>query len=312
MVTVYYGETLAAYGFGEGHPFGPDRLDAFWNAARQSGLDRKVELASPVSASREELENFHTQTYIEKLIRLSAAGSGTLDCGDTPAFPGIYESALVVAGSVLDGARRIMSGETDRVFVPIAGLHHARRDTAAGFCAINDIGILIEGLRREHGIRRIAYVDIDAHHGDGVFYEYEEDPDIYIADIHEDGRYLYPGTGFSSETGTGVAKGSKLNLPLSPPNVQDRDFFNAWKKIEDFLTLAKPEFIILQAGADSVLGDPITHMALTPDAHAHATRQLCQIADEHCQGRLLVTGGGGYNRGNIAKTWTAVLEALIG
>ena len=312
MVTVYYGETLAAYGFGEGHPFGPDRLDAFWNAARQSGLDRKVELASPVSASREELENFHTQTYIEKLIRLSATGSGTLDCGDTPAYPGIYESALVVAGSVLDGARRIMSGETDRVFVPIAGLHHARRDTAAGFCAINDIGILIEGLRRAHGIRRIAYVDIDAHHGDGVFYEYEEDPDIYIADIHEDGRYLYPGTGFSSETGTGIAKGSKLNLPLSPPNVQDRDFFNAWKKIEDFLAMAKPEFIILQAGADSVLGDPITHMALTPDAHAHATRQLCQIADEHCQGRLLVTGGGGYNRGNIAKTWTAVLEAMIG
>lgn len=312
MVTVYYGETLAAYGFGEGHPFGPDRLDAFWNAARQSGLDKKVELASPVSASREELENFHTQTYIEKLIRLSAAGSGTLDCGDTPAFPGIYESALVVAGCVLDGARRIMSGVTDRVFVPIAGLHHARRDTAAGFCAINDIGILIEGLRRMHGIRRIAYVDIDAHHGDGVFYEYESDPDIYIADIHEDGNYLYPGTGFSSETGTGVAKGSKLNLPLSPPNVQDKDFYNAWKKIEDFLARVKPEFVILQAGADSVRGDPITHMALTPDAHAHATRQLCRIADEHCQGRLLVTGGGGYNRGNIAKTWTAVLEALIG
>ncbi|MFW2437747.1 MAG: acetoin utilization protein AcuC [Arenicellales bacterium] len=311
MVTVYYGETLAAYGFGEGHPFGPDRLDAFWNAAIQSGLDTKVKVVSPVSARKEELEYFHTHAYVEKLIRLSASGSGTLDCGDTPAFPGIYESALVVAGCVLDGARRIMSGETGRVFVPIAGLHHARRDTAAGFCAINDIGILIEGLRRAHGIRRIAYVDIDAHHGDGVFYEYENDPDIYIADIHEDGNYLYPGSGISSETGTGPAKGSKLNIPLSPPNVQDEDFFNAWKKIEDFLAMTKPEFIILQAGADSILGDPITHMALTSDAHAHAARQLCRIADEHCQGRLLVTGGGGYNRGNIAKTWTAVLRAMI-
>jgi acetoin utilization protein AcuC len=105
---------------------------------------------------------------------------------------------------------------------------------------------------------------------------------------------------------------SKLNLPLSPPNVQDSDFYPAWKKIEDFLANAKPEFIILQAGADSILGDPITHMALSPDAHAHATRQLCRIADEHCQGRLLVTGGGGYNRKNIADTWTAVLEAMIG
>lgn len=311
MATVYYGKKLASYGFGEGHPFGPDRLDAFWNAARQSGLDKKVEIASPVSASREELETFHTHTYIEKLIRLSATGSGTLDCGDTPAYPGIYESASVVAGCVLDGARRIMSGKTNRVFVPIAGLHHARRDTAAGFCAINDIGILIEGLRREHGIKRIAYVDIDAHHGDGVFYEYEDDPDICIADIHEDGNYLYPGTGFSSEVGTGNAIGSKLNLPLTPPHVQDEDFYKVWEKIEDFLSTAKPEFIILQAGADSILGDPITHMALTPSAHAHATRQLCRIADEHCQGRLLVTGGGGYNRGNIAETWCAVLEALI-
>ncbi len=311
MVTVYYGEALAAYGFGEGHPFGPDRLDAFWNAAKQSGLDRKLEVAPPVIANREELEYFHTQTYIEKLIRLSAKGSGTLDCGDTPAYPGIYESASVVAGCVLDGARRIMSGKTDRVFVPIAGLHHARRDTAAGFCAINDIGILIEGLRKEHGIKRIAYVDIDAHHGDGVFYEYEDDPDIYIADIHEDGNYLYPGTGFSSETGTGKAKGRKLNLPLTPPNVQDRDFYKAWNRIEAFLTKVRPEFFILQAGADSIFGDPITHMGLTPDAHSHATRQLCRLADEHCQGRLLVTGGGGYNRDNIAKTWCAVLEALI-
>ncbi|MCK5360482.1 MAG: acetoin utilization protein AcuC [Gammaproteobacteria bacterium] len=311
MTTVYYGKALAAYGFGEDHPFGPDRLDAFWNAARKSGLDRKVEIASPVSASKEELEFFHTQSYIEKLIKLSATGSGTLDCGDTPAYPGIYESAAVVAGCVLDGARRIVSGDTNRVFVPIAGLHHARRDTAAGFCAVNDVGILIEALRKNHDIQRIAYVDIDAHHGDGVFYEYENDPDIYIADIHEDGNFLYPGTGSSSETGTGAAKETKLNLPLTPPHVQDADFYQAWEKIEDFLVDASPEFIILQAGADSILGDPITHMALTPAAHAHATRQLCRIADEHCQGRLLVTGGGGYNRQNIARAWTAVLEAML-
>ncbi len=311
MTTVYYGKALAAYGFGEGHPFGPDRLDAFWNAARKSGLDKKVEIASPVSASKEELEFFHTQSYIEKLIKLSATGSGTLDCGDTPAYPGIYESAAIVAGCVLDGARRIISGDTNRVFVPIAGLHHARRDTAAGFCAVNDIGILIEALRKSHDIQRIAYVDIDAHHGDGVFYEYENDPGIYIADIHEDGNFLYPGTGSSSETGTGAAKETKLNLPLTPPHVQDADFYQAWEKIEDFLVDASPEFIILQAGADSILGDPITHMALTPAAHAHATRQLCRIADEHCQGRLLVTGGGGYNRQNIARAWTAVLEAML-
>jgi len=311
MATVYYGEALAAYGFGQGHPFGPDRLNAFWNTACQSGLDSKVQIAPPVSASKEELELFHTPSYIEKLIRLSAEGSGTLDCGDTPAFPGIYESASVVAGCVLDGARRIMNGKTNRAFIPIAGLHHARRNTAAGFCAVNDIGIVIEDLRRNHNIKRIAYVDIDAHHGDGVFYEYEDDPQVFIADIHEDGHYLYPGTGFRSESGTGRAKGSKLNLPLSPPRIHNADFFPAWEKIESFLATARPEFIILQAGADSILGDPITHMGLTAEAHGHATRQLCKIADELCQGRLLVTGGGGYNRSNIAQAWTAVLRALI-
>jgi acetoin utilization protein AcuC len=171
MITVYYGKELAAYGFGEGHPFGPDRLDAFWKTACKHNLNTQVTVASPVSSSIDELEYFHTHDYIEKLKRLSETGTGFLDCGDTPAFPGIFNSASVVAGSVLDGARRIMSGRTKRVFVPIAGLHHARRDTAAGFCAVNDIGILIEELRRNHDIQRIAYVDIDAHHGDGVFYE---------------------------------------------------------------------------------------------------------------------------------------------
>ncbi len=311
MISVYYGEQLAAYGFGTDHPFGPDRLDAFWHSACEQQLDSDVSVIKPVSASREELEFFHTHDYIEKLARLSALGTGMLDCGDTPAFPGIYQSASFVAGSVLDGASRIMSGRTKRAFIPIAGLHHARRHTAAGFCAINDIGILIEVLRRRHSLQRIAYVDIDAHHGDGVFYEYENDPEVFIADIHEDGHYLYPGTGFSSETGKGPAKGSKLNLPLTPPGVHDSDFFQAWEKIEAFLQKAEPEFLILQAGADSIMGDPITHMALSPDAHAHATASLCRIADEHCDGRLLVTGGGGYNRGNIAKTWTAVLKALI-
>ena len=311
MTTVYYGEALAAYGFGEDHPFGPDRLDAFWKSACQSGLNNKVQVASPVSASKEELELFHTPSYIEKLIRLSAKGSGSLDCGDTPAFPGIYESACVVAGCVLDGARRIIDGKANRAFIPIAGLHHARRNTAAGFCAINDIGIIIEELRSNHNIRRIAYVDIDAHHGDGVFYEYENDAEVFIADIHEDGNYLYPGTGFRSETGKEKAKGTKLNLPLTPPRVHNEDFFPAWNEIESFLATAQPEFIILQAGADSIFGDPITHMGLTPEAHSHATRQLCKIADQHCQGRLLVTGGGGYNRKNIADAWTAVLRALI-
>jgi acetoin utilization protein AcuC len=196
------------------------------------------------------------------------------------------------------------------VFVPIAGLHHARRDGAAGFCVFNDIGVLIEALRRRHGIRRVAYVDIDAHHGDGVFYGFEDDPDLIFADIHEDGRYLYPGTGAADETGKGAAKDTKLNIPMEP-GADDATFHRVWPRVEEFVRAGKPEFIILQAGADSLAGDPITHMLYTPAAHAHAATRLCALADEFCQGRIIATGGGGYDRANLAAAWTNVVEAML-
>jgi acetoin utilization protein AcuC len=200
-VCVTIGDQLARYGFGEGHPFGPDRLGAFWTEAQAQGLDRQLIQCLPGSAGRELLERFHTPEYVERVISQSATGEGYLDCGDTPAFPGIYEAACTVVGSVLDAVERIMKAECRHAFVPIAGLHHARRDSAAGFCVFNDCGIAIETLRLQYGLQRIAYVDIDAHHGDGVFYSFEEDADLIFADLHEDGRVLYPGTGAAEETG---------------------------------------------------------------------------------------------------------------
>ena len=222
----------------------------------------------------------------------------------------MYEAAATVVGSVLDGLQHILAGDCQRVFVPIAGLHHARRDSAAGFCVFNDIGVLIEALRRRHGIQRLAYVDIDAHHGDGVFYAFEDDPDLILADIHEDGRFLYPGTGAASETGTGKARGTKLNLPLEP-GADDVAFHRVWPRVEEFVRAAKPQFIILQAGADSIAGDPITHLRLSPAAHAHAAARLCVLADEFCQGRLMALGGGGYNRANLAAAWSEVLKSML-
>ena len=310
-VRTYHGAALAAYGFGQGHPFGPDRLDAFWKEMTKRGLDRLCDIGAPVSCSEDELALFHTTAYIARVKHQSQTGEGYLDYGDTPAFPGVFEAASVVVGSVLDGMEKILTGDCRRVFVPIAGLHHARRDSAAGFCVFNDPGVLIESLRKRHGIRRVAYVDIDAHHGDGVFYAFEDDPELIFADIHEDGRYLYPGTGAASETGKGIAKGTKLNIPMEP-GADDAAFHRVWPRIEEFVRAGKPEFIILQAGADSIAGDPITHMQFTPAAHAHAAQRLCLLADELCQGRVLATGGGGYDRPNLAHAWCAVVEALLG
>jgi acetoin utilization protein AcuC len=165
-------------------------------------------------------------------------------------------------------------------------------------------------LRKQHNIRRVAYVDIDAHHGDGVFYSFEDDPDLIFVDLHEDGRFLYPGTGTIDETGKGIAAGTKLNIPM-PPQANDQVFRQIWPKVEDFLCRKKPEFILMQCGADSIEGDPITHMAYSEASHSYATRQLCKLADEYCSGKILALGGGGYNLDNIAKTWPAVVRALI-
>jgi acetoin utilization protein AcuC len=308
-VVLIAGRELASYGFPNGHPFGADRYGAFMAELERSAVAAGLERLPPRQASRAELEYFHTQRYIDRVIELSRLGSGLLDAGDTPAFPGVYEAAANVVGGTLEALAAIVAGPARRAFIPIGGLHHATRAGAAGFCVFNDCGVAIEAARRVHGLRRVAYVDIDAHHGDGVFYAFEEDPDVIFADTHEDGRFLYPGTGARSETGRGAAAGTKLNIPL-PPGADDETFLEAWDEVERHVDAARPELILLQCGADSLGGDPITHLRLTAEAHAHAARRLAVLADRHSEGRVLAMGGGGYNRANLARAWTRVVEEL--
>ncbi len=307
---IYLGQELADYGFKDGHPLGPQRHDVFQAELIRLGLDRQLAIQKPVTASTDRIELFHTADYVDKVRDYSRSGQGYLDQGDTPAFTGMFEAASHVAGSVTDAVDRIMKGQFRRAFSPIAGLHHARRHVAAGFCVFNDCGIAIEYLRQRYGIRRVAYIDIDAHHGDGVFYSFEDDPDLIFADIHQDGRTLYPGTGFAGETGIGAAEGTKLNLPVAPFS-DDAVFEEVWPVVEDYLRRQEPEFILLQCGADSIKGDPITNMEFSPAAHAHAASSLRRLADEYCDGRMLGMGGGGYNHDNIARAWTAVVDAMV-
>jgi acetoin utilization protein AcuC len=303
------GEQLARYGFGDGHPFGPDRHGAFVREFEQRGLPGHVALLEPRDAAEAELLLFHTPEYIRFVMERSQSGSGWLDAGDTPAFRGVFEAASCVVGSSLVAADWIMHGLRRRGFVPIGGLHHAARDRAAGFCVFNDCGVVIEHLRRAYGLGRIAYVDIDAHHGDGVYYAFDDDPDVIIADLHESGHSLYPGTGSDEEIGRGAAAGTKLNVPL-PAGAGDAEFDAVWPSMLAHVERFAPTFIILQCGADSVAGDPITHLKLSSACHARAARELCLLADRLGHGRVLALGGGGYDRGNIARTWCGVVEAL--
>jgi acetoin utilization protein AcuC len=309
-VLVIAGEKLSRYGFGQGHPFGTDRHAAFYREFEARGLHRRAAVEDTVAATDAELLAFHTPELIERVRRHSGTGQGYLDAGDTPAFRGVFEAASYVVGGTLRAAEAIMSGYARRAFVPIAGLHHAGRAQAAGFCVFNDCGVAIELLRSRHGLSRIAYVDIDAHHGDGVFYAFESDPGVVFADLHEDGRFLYPGTGAAVETGRGAAAGTKLNIPLEP-GADDAAFEAAWPRVLAHLEQFAPEFILLQCGADSIAGDPIAHLRFSPAAHGRAARDLAALAERLGHGRVLATGGGGYDRGNLGRAWNAVVEGLF-
>jgi acetoin utilization protein AcuC len=310
QTAVAVGERLARYGFPAGHPFGIDRHGAFLREFERRGLHGRVTLLEPVRASIEELQLFHTSAHIDFVRRSSEQGKGSLDGGDTPCFRGVYEAAADVVGTSLAAAEWVVAQPQRRAFVPIAGLHHAVRDRAAGFCVFNDCGVVIEALRRRHGITRIAYVDIDAHHGDGVFYSYEHDPDLIFADLHESGDTLYPGTGNELERGRGLAEGTKLNVPL-PAGAGDEEFAQVWPLMLAHVRRQSPEFILLQCGADSIGGDPLTNLRLTPRAHGQAAADLRRLADELGHGHVLALGGGGYDRLNLAQAWNAVVEGLL-
>lgn len=312
---VFFGEELARYGFGGSHPWGTDRIYAFWSRLQAENVSN-VLIQQPEMTVEETVLSFHDRDYVE-LVKMASkqCRSVPLDRGDTPSFRGIFEATLYVVGSTLAAVDMVMKG-TDRVgrrienaFVPIAGLHHARRDSAGGFCVFNDVGIASVQARKKYGIRRIAYVDIDAHHGDGMFYEFVADPLLFFADIHEDGRYLYPGTGSVDEIGLGEAKGTKMNIPLLP-EAGDREFLDAFKRVQTFIDSAEPELIFLNCGADSLAGDPITDLRYSAQAHGHAAKALRRIAEKHCKGRLIAVGGGGYNRANIGNAWTEVVKSL--
>ncbi len=245
--------------------------------SKRAVCSARVQLLEPREATYDELLAFHTPRYVDFVRERSHSGQGFLDGGDTPAFRGVYEAAATVVGASITAAEAIMSGAARAAFVPIAGLHHAGRDHAAGFCVFNDCGVVIELLRRRHGLQRIGYVDIDAHHGDGVYFGFEDDPAVIFADIHEDGESLYPGTGKAEDTGRATAAGTKLNLPLMAGS-GDRAFQGAWARVLEHMERFEPQFLLLQCGADSIDGDPITHLRFSPAMHGRAAHDLVQLA----------------------------------
>lgn len=305
MVYVALDDQLSLYSF-PAHPFNGQRYFVFKNTLKEKNILPKLSTISAREAKKEELLLFHTDSYIEFVKKKEWQG-GFLDGGDTPVFGGIFKASRIVVGTTLNCIDKAVQ-EGRSVFTPIGGLHHAYKDRASGFCVFNDVCVGINYLRKKYKIKKILYFDIDAHHGDGVFYSFVSDPEVYIVDFHQQG--IFPGTGYSSEKGKGDAYGTKLNIEL-PWRASDEDFFDQLNTVYKFLDDKHFEFIFFQAGCDCLEKDPLTSLCLSERVHQVVTKLLVELAKRKTEGRIVVLGGGGYLESNIKKGWVKVVEELI-
>jgi acetoin utilization protein AcuC len=302
------------YNLGPQHPLRPIRVKLTYDLIRSKGIleQGSIEVINPRLASREEILRFHDDEYVRLVEQYSKKGSGFLDAGDTPAFKGCYEATSLVVGASIVGADGVMSGRLSHAFNPSGGLHHAHPERASGFCIFNDPAVVIAHLKSKYSLKRIVYLDIDAHHGDGVMYGYYDDHAVLDIDFHESGKFLFPGTGFPDEIGKGSAQGLKLNIPLLP-HTGDEAFLEAFQQVvPDTIRKFRPEIILVQCGADGHLDDRLAHLRLTTKVYEEVVNQMHYLAHELCSGRLLLFGGGGYTLGNVPRVWTVAFSTLAG
>jgi len=307
-------ERFLDYNFGPQHPLRPIRVKLTYDLIRSKGIleQGSTEVIRPRLASREEILLFHDDDYVRLVEQYSKKGSGLLDMGDTPAFKGCYEATSLVVGASIVAADEVMSGRLSHTFNPSGGLHHAHPERASGFCIFNDPAVVISHLKSKYKVKRIVYLDIDAHHGDGVMYGYYDDPSVLDIDFHESGHFLFPGTGFPDEIGKGEAQGLKLNVPL-PPSTGDEAYLEAFQQIvPDALKKYRPEIILVQCGADGHIDDRLAHLRLTTKVYMEVVSQTHDLAHELCNGRLLLFGGGGYTLANVPRVWTVAFSTIAG
>jgi acetoin utilization protein AcuC len=311
-VTVVWDEALLGYTMGGEHPLHPVRLDLTMRLADALGVlaSDRIEIAKPSPAGVELLTLVHDPAYLEAVKRAPAdpgVGHG-LGTADNPIFEGMYDAAaLIVGGSVL-AAQVVHEGRAQHAVNISGGLHHAMRDAASGFCIFNDAAIAIRWLL-EQGYERIAYVDVDVHHGDGVQAAFYDDPRVLTVSVHQTPLTLFPGTGFPEETGDpDKALGSAVNLAL-PNGTDDSGWLRAFTAVvPSVLKAFQPQILVSQCGCDAHHEDPLADLALTVDGQRASYRLMHDLAHEVCDGRWIALGGGGYGLVRcVPRAWTHLL-----
>ncbi len=320
---VVFDPTLTDYDFGPEHPMAPMRVDLTVMLARELGVVAPagggaglVTVPAPV-ASDELVATVHDPAYMDA-VRLAGKdphrtieerGLGT---PDNPTFEGMHEASAHVVGATVEAARRVWTGESLHAANISGGLHHAMPDRASGFCVYNDVAVGIRWLL-DQGAERVAYVDVDVHHGDGVERVFYDDPRVLTISLHETGQMLFPGTGFPTDIGGRGAEGSAVNVAL-PPGTSDAGWLRAFHAVVPPLVREfAPTVLVSQQGCDSHIEDPLAHLMLTVDGQRASYLALHELAHEVCEGRWLVTGGGGYAVVDVVpRAWTHLLAVVAG
>jgi acetoin utilization protein AcuC len=298
-----YSDEFARFDYGSGHPLKPFRLKLTHDLIRACGLLAPADprLIEPSMASVEDLLTFHTKEYIDILRAanggdISGAEAFGLGPGDNPVFPGMFDWSRLVAGASLKAADLVDSGEAAVAFNIAGGLHHAMAGRASGFCYVNDPVIAIKFLLGRG--RRVAYIDVDAHHGDGVQEAFYETDRVLTISLHETGQVLFPGSGFEQETGRGAGEGYSVNVPL-PPETDDELFLHAFTETVPALIEAyKPDVVVSQLGIDTFRSDPLAHMNITTNGFCRVVGMIKDMAP-----KWVALGGGGYDIANVARAW---------
>ncbi|HEV8474487.1 MAG TPA: acetoin utilization protein AcuC [Methylomirabilota bacterium] len=290
-----------------------ERLPLTWRLMRAYGLTALPgsRIVAPEPAAEADIARYHTREYLDVLKRADSGQEPAdgalygLGLGDNPVFRGLWETAQLVAAGSLMAADLVARGEADRAFHFAGGLHHAFPNRASGFCYVNDAVLAILRLR-EHGLR-VAYIDIDAHHGDGVQHAFYGDPNVLTISVHERGERLFPGTGFVREVGEREGVGFSVNLPLEA-YTDSSVYLPAFEAVvPPLIARFKPDVIVAQLGVDAHRTDPLTHLALDVQGFARAVERIVAMAP-----KLVALGGGGYDLRNVARMWTVAWAVLNG
>ncbi|MFE6925738.1 acetoin utilization protein AcuC [Nocardia sp. NPDC057663] len=315
--TVVWTERFLGYTWTPEHPMKPARLQFTMSLAESLGVLDGVEPLAPAAATQADLMRVHSSSYIEA-VRRADAGPATpedtvygLGTADNPVFPHMHEAASVIVGGTLAAAREIAAGRTRRAVSIGGGMHHAMPDSAAGFCIYNDAAIAISWLL-DHGYDRIAYLDVDVHHGDGVQRAFYADPRVLTISLHQHPATLWPNTGWPTETGIGAAEGTSINLPLLP-GTRDAQWLRGFHAVVPGAVAAfRPQIIVSQCGVDTHREDPLADLELTVDGQRAAFLAMRDLADRHAEGRWLAVGGGGYGVVRVVpRAWTHLLAAAL-